>query len=227
MAKVVLVRHGQSIWNLENKFTGWVDVDLSKNGEKEALNAGKILQQTDIKFDVVYSSILLRAVRTLEIILHQINQENLVVFKDWRLNERHYGGLQGLNKQEIINIHGDEQVLIWRRSYDTKPPKIDNDSHEKLLNQKCFEGLNINTFPKHESLKDTYSRLMPFLQKEFIPLIKSKKNIIISAHGNSIRALLKYFEGISDENIVKLEIPTGKPLLLEFNNNNLVSKKYL
>ena len=225
-SNLILVRHGQSEWNKLDKFTGWVDVGLSKEGFKEAENAGKKINKTGIKFDFSFSSILKRSVQT----YHQINDicdisSGLV--KDWRLNERHYGKLQGLNKQKMRDTHGDDQVLIWRRSYDVRPPELEDEDLYKLMNQKCFVDQKIEPFPKCESLKDTYERLKSFLDNILIPLLKKDKNIIISAHGNSIRALLKYFENISDKDIVKLEIPTGEPLLLEFKKEKLNHKKYL
>ena len=225
-SNLILVRHGQSEWNKQDKFTGWVDIPLSDKGKDEAQDAGYRIQKSGLKFDYSFSSILKRSIQTYNHI-NNICKFNLDLKKDWRLNERHYGNLQGLNKQEMRNIHGDEQVLIWRRSYDVKPPEISKESHDFLVKQDCFKESEINPFPKHESLKDTFYRLIPFLNVDLIPLIALNKNIIISAHGNSIRAILKYFENISDEDIVKLEIPTGKPLLLEFKKEKLNIKKYL
>ena len=225
-SNLILVRHGQSEWNKQDKFTGWVDIPLSDAGKNEAEDAGHKIEKLGLKFDHSFSSILERSIQTYNEI-NNICKFNLELKKDWRLNERHYGNLQGLNKQEMRNIHGDDQVLIWRRSYDVKPPKISRESHDLLVKQDCFKGLNINPFPKNESLKDTFYRLVPFLKEDLIPLILSNKNIVISAHGNSIRAILKYFENISDKDIVKVEIPTGKPLLLEFKKEKLDHKEYL
>ena len=225
-SKLILVRHGQSEWNKQDKFTGWVDVPLSSEGKKEAKVAGEEIKKLDINFDYSFSSILKRSIQTYEEI-NKVCHINNELIQDWRLNERHYGNLQGLNKQEMRNLHGDEQVLLWRRSYDVKPPKINLESHNKLINQECFKKVNINPFPKNESLKDTVFRLKPFISNKLFPIIKSRKNIFISAHGNSIRAMLKYIENISDEDIIKIEIPTGKPMLLEFNYNKLESKKYI
>ena len=225
-SKLILVRHGQSEWNKQDKFTGWVDVPLSSEGKKEAKVAGEEIKKLDINFDYSFSSILKRSIQTYEEI-NKVCHINNELIQDWRLNERHYGNLQGLNKQEMRNLHGDEQVLLWRRSYDEKPPKINLESHNKLINQECFKKVNINPFPKNESLKDTVFRLKPFISNKLFPIIKSRKNIFISAHGNSIRAMLKYIENISDEDIIKIEIPTGKPMLLEFNDNKLESKKYI
>ena len=225
-SKLILVRHGQSEWNKQDKFTGWVDVPLSSEGKKEAKVAGEEIKKLNINFDYSFSSILKRSIQTYEEI-NKVCHINNELIQDWRLNERHYGNLQGLNKQEMRNLHGDEQVLLWRRSYDVKPPKINLESHNKLINQECFKKVNINPFPKNESLKDTVFRLKPFISNKLFPIIKSRKNIFISAHGNSIRAMLKYIENISDEDIIKIEIPTGKPMLLEFNYNKLESKKYI
>tara|TARA_Y100001978_G_scaffold203341_1_gene228448 strand:- start:31 stop:717 length:687 start_codon:yes stop_codon:yes gene_type:complete len=225
-SKLILVRHGQSEWNKQDKFTGWVDVPLSSEGKKEAKVAGEEIKKLDINFDYSFSSILKRSIQTYEEI-NKVCHINNELIQDWRLNERHYGNLQGLNKQEMRNLHGDEQVLLWRRSYDVKPPKINLESHNKLINQECFKKVNINPFPKNESLKDTVFRLKPFISNKLFPILKLRKNIFISAHGNSIRAMLKYIENISDEDIIKIEIPTGKPMLLEFNDNKLESKKYI
>ena len=227
MAQVILVRHGQSIWNLENKFTGWVDIDLSKFGEKEALDAGKIIKNLEIKFDVAYASILLRSIHTLEIILKQINQEKLIISKDWRLNERHYGGLQGLNKEDTSKSFGEEQVLQWRRSYSIRPPDMNEELFNSMRKDKLFNNIPEDKLPKSESLKDTTERLTPFIKNIFLRDISADKNIIISAHGNSLRALIKYIENISDEDILKLEIPTGKPIIMKFENGLYLSRKYL
>ena len=225
-SNLILVRHGQSEWNKQDKFTGWVDVPLSSDGINEAKEAGLTISNLGIEINHSFSSVLERSIQTYSEI-NKICKIGAKLKTDWRLNERHYGDLQGLNKQEMRNKHGEEQVLIWRRSYDTKPPEININSHKKLIEQECFRGLNIDPFPKNESLKDTFFRLIPFLENILMPLINLDKNILISAHGNSIRAILKYFEKISDNNIVKVEIPTGKPLLLEFKLGKLVLKKYL
>tara|TARA_B100000941_G_scaffold218726_1_gene161456 strand:- start:10251 stop:10955 length:705 start_codon:yes stop_codon:yes gene_type:complete len=225
-SSLVLVRHGQSEWNKQDKFTGWVDVPLSFEGKKEAKVAGEKIKKLDISFDYLFCSILKRSIQTYQEI-DKVCHFNNKLIKDWRLNERHYGNLQGLNKQEMRNLHGDEQVLKWRRSYNVKPPKINLESHKKLINQECYKKVNINPFPKNESLKDTVLRLEPFITKKLFPIIKSNKNIFISAHGNSIRAMLKYIENISNEDIIKIEIPTGEPMLLKFNDINLESKKYI
>ena len=227
MAQVILVRHGQSIWNFENKFTGWVDIDLSKYGEEEALGAGKNIKKSDIQFDAAYTSILLRAVHTLEIILKQINQENLSIFKDWRLNERHYGGLQGLNKEDTSKRFGEKQVLEWRRSYSVRPPDINEELFNSMRDNELFNDIPDEKLPKSESLKDTIERLAPFIKNIFLEEVFADKNLLISAHGNSLRALIKYIENISDEEVLRLEIPTGKPILMKFENGLFLSRKYL
>ena len=192
-SSLILVRHGQSEWNKQNKFTGWVDVPLSGNGKKEAKEAGHKINNLQLDFDNSFSSILERSIQTYDQI-NKICEFNLVLKKDWRLNERHYGNLQGLNKQEMRNIHGDEQVLVWRRSYDVKPPEISSESHDLLAKQDCFKDLKINPFPKHESLKDTFYRLIPFLNENLIPLIEQNKNLPIWGH-KGIQANLDRFGG--------------------------------
>ena len=226
-SNLILVRHGQSEWNKLDRFTGWMDVGLSEKGIEEAKSAGKKIKDTGILFDNAFTSILQRSIQTFDQI-NKIFDISVNFKKDWRLNERHYGALQGLSKQKMRDIHGDEQVLIWRRSYDVRPPELEKDEFEKLKSQECFLGHDIDPFPKCESLKDTFRRLMPFIDLNLIPLINSNKNILISAHGNSIRAMLKFFEKISDHEIVKVEIPTGEPLHLSFNHElKLLDKKYL
>ena len=225
-SRLILSRHGQSEWNKQDKFTGWVDVSLSPEGKKEANMAGEKIKNLNINFDYSFSSVLKRSIQTYKEINKVCNLGN-ELNQDWRLNERHYGNLQGLNKQEMRNIHGDEQVLLWRRSYDLKPPIINIESHKKLINQECFKKVDINPFPKNESLKDTFNRLKPFLTSKLFPLIEKGKNILISAHGNSIRAMLKFIENISDEDIIKIEIPTGEPILLEFIDGILESKRFI
>ena len=226
-SNLILVRHGQSEWNKLDQFTGWVDVGLSKKGIEEAKNAGAKIKDTEILFDNAFTSILKRSIQTFDQI-NRICNIPINFRKDWRLNERHYGALQGLNKQKMRDINGDEQVLIWRRSYDVRPPELEKDEVEKLRRQECFLGQNIDPFPKCESLKDTFKRLMPFIDLNLTPLIKNNKNILISAHGNSIRAMIKFFEKISDNEIVKVEIPTGEPLHLLLNNElKVLDKKYL
>jgi len=226
-SNLILVRHGQSEWNKLDQFTGWIDVDLSSEGIREAKSAGKKIKKSAIIFDNVFTSILKRSIQTFDQINFACNI-SIDYEKNWRLNERHYGKLQGLNKQKMRDIHGDDQVLVWRRSYDVRPPALEGKELEKLKNQDCFFGQEIDPFPNCESLKDTYERLRPFLNNTLIPLIKIKKNILICAHGNSIRAMLKFFEKISDEKIIEVEIPTGEPMQLVLDHQlKIVEKKYL
>ena len=223
MSRLILIRHGQSKWNAENKFTGWVDVDLSENGEREAKISGELIKNLNIKIDISFTSFLKRAVRTLEIVLQYIDTENNYN-KAWELNERHYGALTGLNKDETKKRLGEKKFKLYRRSWDIAPPKIkDNDQNLKL-----FSPLNIaipkDKIPVTESLKDTYNRVLPFYEKFIKKNLELDKNIIISAHGNSLRALCKYLFKISDEKINNLEIPTGNPLEIEFNNDFSIKK---
>ena len=215
MLKLVLVRHGESIWNLENKFTGWTDVDLSQNGIKEAIEAGKVLKDKGFSFDVAYTSLLKRANRTLELILNELNETSIPVYKSWYLNERHYGALQGLNKAETAQKYGDEQVRIWRRSYDVCPPSL-TDNDERYIELKKIYGDNT---PHTECLKDTINRVIPYWEEEILPKLKENKKVIIVAHGNSLRGLIKYLDNISDEEIVNLEIQTGNPICYELDDN--------
>lgn len=214
MIKLVLVRHGQSMWNLENKFTGWADVDLSENGVKEATEAGKVLKEKGFSFDVAYTSVLKRANRTLELILNELGESDIPVNKSWRLNERHYGALQGLNKKETAEKYGDEQVHIWRRSYDVQPPALtDDDERYKAMLDKYTEYI-----PHTECLKDTVERVIPYWEEEILPSLKEGKKVIIAAHGNSLRGLMKYLDGMSDEEVVNLEIATGNPICYELDD---------
>ncbi|MCB9093156.1 MAG: 2,3-bisphosphoglycerate-dependent phosphoglycerate mutase [Halobacteriovoraceae bacterium] len=219
--EIVVIRHGQSEWNKINQFTGWVDVELSEQGIEEAIQAGKILKTHNYHFTMAFTSVLKRANETLRIVLEQIGQNNLPVIRDWRLNERHYGDLQGKNKQQMRDEYGDEQVHIWRRSYNTKPPK----SAEQPVPE-GYDGLE--SYPQGESLEDTVFRVQPYWENVIKPKVKSGEKIIISAHGNSLRALIKLVEGISDDEIVKLEIPTGKPIKITFDENmNFISRDYI
>ena len=214
MIKLVLVRHGQSEWNLSNQFTGWTDVDLSENGVKEAIEAGKILKEKGYTFDVAYTSVLKRANHTLDLILKELDIK-IPINYSWHLNERHYGALQGLNKKETADKYGDEQVHIWRRSYDVKPPALeDDDERYKEMLDKYDEYI-----PHTECLKDTVERVIPYWNSDILPSIKEGKNVIIVAHGNSLRGLIKYLDNISDEDIVNLEIPTGNPLVYELDDD--------
>ena len=221
--KLVLVRHGQSEWNLENKFTGWVDVDLSEKGYAEAKHAGQILRDHGLEFDKAYTSVLKRAIKTLNIILEETDQLWLPTVKSWRLNERHYGALQGLNKAETAEKYGDEKVHIWRRSYDTLPPLMNADDELSQMNDRRYLK---DVVPMAENLKITLERVMPIWQDQIEPDLRDGKNIIIAAHGNSLRALTKHLEGISDEDIMGLEIPTGSPIIYELDYDlKVIDKK--
>ena len=222
MIKLVLVRHGQSMWNLENKFTGWTDVDLSENGVKEAIEAGKVLKEKGFTFDVAYTSVLKRANRTLDLILKELDETDIPVYKSWRLNERHYGALQGLNKKETAEKYGDEQVHIWRRSYDVQPPALSDDD-ERYTDMK---GLYNEYVPHTECLKDTVERVIPYWESDILPSLKEGKKIIIAAHGNSLRGLMKYLDNMSDEDVVNLEIETGNPICYELDDEFKPIKHY-
>ena len=222
MIKLVLVRHGQSMWNLENKFTGWTDVPLSETGIKEAIEAGKVLKEKGYTFDVAYTSVLKRANDTLDYILSELDEKDIPIYKSWRLNERHYGALQGLNKKETADKYGDEQVHIWRRSYDVKPPSLSDDD-ERYLDMK---GKYSEYIPHTECLKDTIERVIPYWNDEIKKSLLENKKVIIAAHGNSLRGLIKYLDNISDDEIVNLEIPTGNPLVYELDENLKPIKHY-
>jgi 2,3-bisphosphoglycerate-dependent phosphoglycerate mutase len=213
--KLVLLRHGESLWNAENRFTGWTDIDLSETGRAEASTAATLLQDGGFTFDVAYTSVLKRAIRTLWIILDKMNLMWLPVFRSWRLNERYYGALQGLNKKEVAEEHGAEQVQIWRRSYDIPPPAVTEDDPRFPGHDRRYQSLSEAELPKTECLKDTVARFLPYWQEVIQPDIKSDKRVIIAAHGNSLRALVKHLDDVSDEAIVKLNIPTGIPLVYE------------
>lgn len=226
MYKVVLIRHGESVWNKENRFTGWTDVDLSDKGKEEAVKAGEVLQKEGFVFDVAYTSVLKRAIRTLNIVLDQMDLMWIPVFKNWRLNERHYGSLQGLNKSETAAKFGDQQVLIWRRSYDIPADPLTKEDPRYPGNDPRYKDMNPKDIPLTECLKDTVSRFLPFWHDTVAPMIKSGKKVIIAAHGNSLRALVKYLDNISDEQIVSLNIPTGLPLVYELDKDLKPIKNY-
>ena len=226
MIKLVLLRHGQSAWNLENKFTGWKDVDLTKKGEEEAKQAGILLKKENFKFDAVHTSLLKRANRTMQICLKEMRAENVPIYYSWRLNERHYGSLQGLNKAETAKKYGDEQVHIWRRSYTTPPPKLDLDDKRHPRFDKKYSDLNPSLLPASECLKDTVDRFLPYWHNSIKPDLEKRKKILIVAHGNSLRALVKYIDKISDKEILNLNIPTGAPLVYELNSNLSTIKNY-
>ena len=219
MIKLVLVRHGQSMWNLENRFTGWTDVELSNQGIEEAKEAGKVLKEKGFEFDVAYTSVLKRANDTLKYILEELGEENILVKKSWRLNERHYGALQGLNKDETKEKYGADQVLLWRRSTDVRPPALEVDDPRYPGNDPKYKGLSESELPKTENLLDTIDRVIKYWDSDIKPELEKGKNIIIAAHGNSLRALMKYLDNISDEDIIKLELQTGNPVCYELDEN--------
>jgi 2,3-bisphosphoglycerate-dependent phosphoglycerate mutase len=215
MYKLVLIRHGESTWNLENRFTGWTDVPLTDTGVEQARLAGRLLKEAGYDFDLAYTSVLKRAIWTLWHCLDEMDRTWLPVLKHWRLNERHYGALQGLNKADMAKQYGDEQVLIWRRSYDTPPPALEADDPRGQRHDRRYEKLVPADIPLTECLKDTVTRVLPFWNESIAPAIRSGKRLVIAAHGNSIRALVKYLDGISDQDIVGLNIPNGIPLVYE------------
>ena len=217
--KLVLLRHGESKWNLENKFTGWKDVGLTKKGEKEAKNAGELIKNEKFSVDIVYTSVLKRAVNTMNICLANMDDCEPEIFYDWRLNERHYGALQGLDKAETAKKYGDEQVLIWRRSYDIRPPELDQNDERHPKFDKKYKHLDSGILPSSECLKDTVERFLPYWEETISPNVKNGKNILIVAHGNSLRALVKHLDNISDYEILSLNIPTGTPLVYELDGN--------
>ncbi|MCX5716487.1 MAG: 2,3-diphosphoglycerate-dependent phosphoglycerate mutase [Candidatus Omnitrophica bacterium] len=226
MKKLVLLRHGESLWNKENRFTGWTDVDLSEKGIEEAKKAGAVLKDKGFIFDVAFTSVLKRAIRTLWITLDEMDLMWIPVYNSWRLNERHYGGLQGLNKSEMAQKYGEKQVLIWRRSYDIQPPALEESDPRYPGNDPRYKDLKTREIPLTECLKDTVARFMPYWHDTIAPAVKSGKRVIIAAHGNSLRALVKYLDNISDETIVGLNIPTGLPLVYELNDDLTVIKSY-
>lgn len=215
MYKLVLIRHGESLWNKSNRFTGWTDVDLSEKGLKEARDAGQLLKDEGFTFDIAYTSVLKRAIRTLWIMLDEMDMMWLPVERSWRLNERHYGALQGLNKSETAEKHGAEQVHIWRRSYDTPPPALTTDDERYPGTDPRYQSLTNDQIPLTECLKDTVQRFLPYWHDTIIPSITSGQKVLIAAHGNSLRALVKYLDNVSDEDIPGLNIPTGIPLVYE------------
>jgi 2,3-bisphosphoglycerate-dependent phosphoglycerate mutase len=228
MYKIVLIRHGESQWNKENRFTGWTDVELSDKGNKEAIAAGKLLKEEGFIFDKAYTSVLKRAIKTLWHTLEGLDLMWIPVERAWQLNERHYGSLQGLNKAETAQKYGDEQVLIWRRSYDTPPPALEKSDERYPGNDPRYAALSPEQLPLTECLKDTVARVIPYWNENIVPDIKAGKRLIIAAHGNSLRALVKYLDNISDEDILKLNIPTGIPLVYELDGDmKTISSKYL
>jgi len=228
MIKLVVVRHGESIWNYENIFTGWTDIDLSDNGVAEAKQAGKILKKEGYVFDIAFTSVLKRAIKTLWYILDEMDLTWIPVYKTWRLNERHYGALQGLNKAEVAKKHGEEQVLIWRRSYDVPPPSLTIADDRYPDNDIKYQNIDKKEIPLTESLKDTVFRFLHYWNEVISPVIHEKKRAVIVAHGNSLRALVKYLDNIPDDKITALNIPTGIPLVYELDEGlKPISKYYL
>ena len=228
MYKLILVRHGESVWNKENRFTGWTDVDLSERGEEEARRAGELIKKHDLFFDVAYSSVLKRAIRTQHILAEVVDRVWVPEVHHWRLNERHYGALQGLNKAETAKKYGEEQVHIWRRSFDVTPPLLEPDDSRCAVFEDKYRDVDPAVLPLGESLALTITRVLPFWQDYIAPSLLAGKTVLVTAHGNSLRALIKYLDDISDEEIVKLEIPTGIPQLYELDGQlHPLSRKYL
>lgn len=225
MAKLVFIRHGQSAWNLSNQFTGWVDVDLSPEGVEQAKNAGRLLKEAGIEFDQAYTSVLTRAIKTLHYALEECGQLWIPEEKTWRLNERHYGALQGLNKAETAEKYGEEQVHIWRRSYDTLPPSLDANDEGSAAQDRRYAHLDPRAIPGGENLKVTLERVIPFWEDKIAPDLIDGKNVIIAAHGNSLRALTKYLENISDDDIMNLEMATGEPVVYDLDEKLQVQNK--
>jgi 2,3-bisphosphoglycerate-dependent phosphoglycerate mutase len=225
MPTLVLLRHGQSQWNLENRFTGWWDVDLSDQGITEARSAGQLMKSKGVDFDCCFTSVLTRAIRTLHLALHEMDRLWLPVTKDWRLNERHYGRLTGFNKQEMTDKVGESQVKIWRRSFDIPPPPLDAESEYDVSRDRRYAGIDV---PRTESLKDTIERAVPYYEREIAPALKAGKRVLVAAHGNSLRGIIKYLSNISDQDIVSLEIPTGKPIVYSLADDlSVVTRYYL
>ena len=226
MKKLVLLRHGESVWNRENRFTGWTDVDLSVQGVEEARSAGRALRENQLGFDIAYTSVLKRAIRTLWIALDELDLMWIPVHNHWRLNERHYGALQGLNKAETAAKFGDEQVLIWRRSYDVRPPALQESDERYPGRDPRYRDLARDELPLTECLKDTVARFLPYWHEAIAPRVKSGERVLVTAHGNSLRALVKYLDGIGDSEIVGLNIPTGIPLIYELSDDLKPMRSY-
>lgn len=224
--KLVLIRHGESTWNKENRFTGWTDVPLSEQGVKEAGDAGKILKQNNYSFDIIYTSVLKRAIKTMQLVTEELDQMWVPVVRDYRLNERMYGALQGLNKAETAAKHGEEQVKIWRRSYDIPPPALDESDERHPSKDAKYANVDKSVLPKTESLKETVERFLPLWKDVIAPQITSGKKVLIVAHGNSLRALVKYLDNVAEDKIVELDIPTGVPLVYELDETTLQPVKH-
>ena len=228
MNKLVLLRHGESTWNQENRFTGWTDVDLTDRGTAQARRAGQQLKDEELVFDVAYTSVLKRAIRTLWLVLDELDRMWIPVHRSWRLNERHYGALQGLNKAQTAQKYGDEQVLIWRRSYDTPPPALEEGDDRLPASDARYLDVDARDIPTTECLKDTVARFLPYWHETIAPQVRAGKRVIITAHGNSLRALVKYLDHVSDADIVGLNIPTGVPLVYELDDSLAsISSRYL
>lgn len=227
-AKLVLLRHGQSQWNLDNRFTGWVDVELTENGHAEAHKAGELMRDEGLEFDLVYTSVLKRAIITMQTAMQIMSQSWVPVTRSWRLNERHYGALAGLNKAETAAKHGEDQVKIWRRSYDVPPPELDKNDPEHPCNDRRYAGLDSKALPNSESLKMTLERVLPYWHDEIAPQLKAGKTVLVTAHGNSIRALVKYLDDMTAEQILEVNIPTAIPLYYELDDElNVTAKRFL
>jgi 2,3-bisphosphoglycerate-dependent phosphoglycerate mutase len=226
MYKIVLLRHGESVWNKENRFTGWTDVGLTEKGLAEACAAGQLLKESGFAFDVAYTSVLKRAIKTLWTALEEMDRMWIPVHHCWRLNERHYGALQGLNKAETAAKFGDAQVKVWRRSYDTPPPALEDGDARLETNNPRYADMKAGEFPKTECLKDTVARFLPYWHETIAPAVKSGKSVIVAAHGNSLRALIKYLDNVSDDKIVELNVPTGQPLVYELDADLKPIKSY-
>ena len=226
MHKLVLLRHGQSTWNLENRFTGWTDVDLTPKGVEEAHESARLLSQGGYTFDIAFTSVLTRSIRTLWLVLDEMELMWIPVFRHWRLNERHYGALQGLNKSETAEKYGDEQVLKWRRSYSTRPPELDADDERYPGNDPRYAGLTKDQLPVSECLEDTVARFLPYWSETIVPEIQAGRRVLIAAHGNSLRALVKHLDDVSEDAIVSLNIPTGIPLVYELDDRLVPIRHY-
>ncbi len=226
MKKLVLIRHGESEWNKENRFTGWTDVDLSEKGLREAREAGRLLKEEGYVFDIAYTSVLKRAIRTLWLVLDEMDLMWIPIVNSWRLNERHYGGLQGLNKSEMAAKYGEEQVLIWRRSYDIRPPALDPSDERYPGHDPRYRDLTPEQLPLTECLKDTVERFLPLWHETIAPAVRAGKRVVIAAHGNSLRALVKYLDNVSDQDIIGVNIPTGIPLVYELEDDLTPVRSY-
>jgi len=226
MKKLVLLRHGESVWNKENRFTGWTDVGLSEKGTQEAIEAGKVLKENGFRFKLAYTSYLTRAIKTLSLVLEEMDLMWIPVDKSWRLNEKHYGMLQGLNKSEMADKYGDEQILLWRRSYDIPPPPLTEDDERSSLKDPRYAELNKKDIPMTECLKDVVDRMVPYWENEISVNLEAYEEVLVAAHGNSLRAVVKYLKDMSDEDILAFNIPTGIPYVFEFDDDMNLLKDY-